>query len=184
MNFTKTLPKLICSFDRENLHYALIGGLAMALHGVQRTTLDADFILLADEIDRADGVLSGLGYSLKFQSENVSHYFSENPELGRVDLLHAFRPATLGMLKRAKRINLTSHCLIPIVNLEDLVGLKVQAAFNDPSRSDSDWSDINQLIRHASQSGWEIDWELIGDYLSLFDLSEKLSELQQLYGKA
>lgn len=184
MNFTLTLPKLIRHFDNEKLNYALIGGLAMAMRGVQRSTLDADFILLAEDLEHANSILCEMGYERKFHSENVSHYLSENPELGRVDLLHAFRSATLGMLKRSQRIKLTDDCLIPVVHLEDLVGLKVQAACNDPRRAQSDWADIHRLILHAGQSGDIVDWELINDYLSLFNQSEKLEQLKQLHGTA
>ena len=184
MNFTLTLPHLVRQFDNEKLNYALIGGLAMAMRGVQRSTLDADFILLAEDLEHADSILLEMGYERKFHSENVSHYLSENPELGRVDLLHAFRSATLGMLNRAERIKLTDDCLIPVVHLEDLVGLKVQAACNDPTRTQSDWADIHRLILHAGQSGQIVDWELINDYLSLFNQSEKLEQLKQLHGTA
>ena len=182
MNFITAVPKLTDAFDREGLRYALIGGLAMALRGVQRTTLDADFILLSDDLDRADGILNSLGYQREFQSENISHYQSKDSDLGRVDLLHAFRSATLGMLDRAERMSFTSTCQIPVVHTEDLIGLKVQAANNDPARFDSDWADIRRLISHCGETSQAIDWELVGDYLALFEQTDRLDELQKLHG--
>lgn len=38
MDFSRALPPLIERFDAAGIHYALIGGLAMAMRGVQRTT--------------------------------------------------------------------------------------------------------------------------------------------------
>lgn len=182
MDFATTLPALIAQFDARHLRYALIGGLAMALRGVQRTTLDADFILLADDLDTCHSILESFGYRRAFHSENVSHYTAAEPAPGRIDLLHAFRPATLGMLDRSERLPLTADCSIPVVHTEDLIGLKVQAACNDPTRADGDWSDIHQLVQHAGRTGQSLDWELLGDYLALFDQSHQLTSLQALHG--
>jgi hypothetical protein len=181
MDFVTILPMLIGRFDDRRIRYALIGGLAMALRGVQRTTIDADFILLSDDLAACDAILDSLGYRRVFRSENVSHYHGINPALGQIDLLHAFRPATLGMLERAQRLPLTPDCSIPVVHLEDLIGLKVQAACNDPSRSIGDWNDIHLLVRHAGLTGQNLDWELLGDYLALFDQSHQLPILQQVH---
>lgn len=183
MNFFEQLPKIVKAFDERDVNYALIGGLAMALRGVQRATLDADFILLSEDLDLVDGILHDMGYRREFQSENVSHYLAADPALGRIDLLHAFRPATLSMLQRADRLTLTSNCEIPVVQTEDIIGLKVQAAVNDPEREISDWSDIMQLVEYSARSGKTLDWELVADYLELFDLGNRMEELKQAYGK-
>lgn len=156
----------------------------MALRGVQRTTLDADFILLADDLENCHKILQSIGYQREFHSENMSHYVATEPDLGRVDLLHAFRPATLGMLERSERLPLMNGCTIPVVHTEDLIGLKVQAACNDASRATGDWSDIHRLTENAGHTNQPLDWELIGDYLDLFEQSHHLLTLQNLYGKA
>ena len=182
MDFASILPALVARFDEHEIRYALIGGLAMALRGVQRTTLDVDFILLSEDLTVCHSVLESLGYQRAYHSDNVSHYSGIQPALGRIDLLHAFRPATLGMLDRAERVPFTDGCSIPVVHLEDLIGLKVQAACNDPSRAASDWSDIHQLARHAGSTGQALDWVLIEDYLALFDQSHQLTTLRQLHG--
>lgn len=183
MNFTETLPKIIEAFDAHGMRYALIGGLAMALRGVQRATLDADFILLSEEIELCDTILGNLGYRREFHSENVSHYISRDTSLGRIDFLHAFRPATLGMLNRAELIPLIKDCKIPVVHTEDLIGLKIQASINDPDRKMGDWNDIYRLIDHSARSGKELDWELMSDYLQIFDLGHKLEEFKKRYGQ-
>lgn len=182
MNFSESLAAVASRFDEAGLRYALIGGLAMAMRGVQRATLDADFILLADDLDAADSALHALGYRRDFRSENVSHYITAECDLVRIDLLHAFRPATLGMLERAERLKFTDQQTLPVVHIEDLIGLKVQATVNDPSRHHRDWGDIHLLLDHASRRSIPLDWELLADYLALFSLQAKLAELQHQYG--
>jgi predicted nucleotidyltransferase len=184
MNFAKVLACIVTDLDAHAVHYALIGGMAMAMRGLQRTTLDLDFILLLNDLAVADEILRRHGFHREFHSENVSHYLGSDPALGRIDLLHAFRSATLGMLERAERLPWPDGVTVPVVHLEDLIGLKIQALVNDPSRERRDWADIFQMLRHAGDSAIAIDWELISDYLSLFDLNDKLEEFSHAYGKA
>ncbi len=182
MDFVARLPALLGRFQNAELRYALIGGLAMAVHGIQRTTLDADFVLLLDDLPHADLILISEGYEKAFQSENVSHYFSPPPHSDRIGLLHAFRPATLDMLKRSKLHPLDATTQVPVVAHEDIIGLKIQALSNDPSRQVSDWSDIQAIVNHTRIHSLPLDWELISDYFQLFDLQDKLQALMNLHG--
>ena len=72
---------------------------------------------------------------------------------------------------------------LPVVQVEDIIGLKVQAAVNDPLRGASDWSDIRVLIETAVHTGQTLDWELLADYLELFELTCELPMLRHWYGQ-
>jgi predicted nucleotidyltransferase len=183
MDFTRVLSRVVSDLDKNGVRYALIGGMAMAMHGLQRTTLDLDFILLLQDLETADRILQSHGYHRDFHSENVSHYLGDNAALGRIDLLHAFRSSTLGMLERAARLPWPDSIAVPVVHLEDLIGLKVQALVNDPSRRERDWADILQMICHARDQSVSVDWELLEDYFGIFDLGDKLTELTALHGQ-
>jgi len=183
MNFAKVLSHVVSDLDAHGVRYALIGGMAMAMHGLQRATLDLDFILLLDDLATADEILRSHGYHREFYSENVSHYLGNTSDLGRIDLLHAFRGPTLGMLDRATRLPWPDSIAVPVVHLEDLIGLKIQALVNDPARQGRDWADILQMVSHSADCSIAIDWELVADYLALFDLGDKLPELTHVYGQ-
>jgi len=43
MNFIKVIEAVTSQLDAADVRYALIGGFAMALRGVQRATVDLDF---------------------------------------------------------------------------------------------------------------------------------------------
>lgn len=184
MDFLQIIRKVCGSLDAAGVRYALIGGFAMALRGVQRATVDLDFILMLQDLDHADRVLRAAGFRREFHSENVSHYLADQPEPGRIDLLHAFRAPSLSMLRRADRIPVADGLDVPVVQAEDIVGLKVQAAVNDPRRADEDWSDIRLLMEAQAALGREPDWELIADYLGIFGLENELPRLEGWYGKA
>jgi predicted nucleotidyltransferase len=184
MDFLFVLGKVCRSLDSAGVRYALIGGFAMALRGVQRATVDLDFMLMLEDLEHADAVLRSVGYRREYHSENVSHYVSDAAPLGRIDLLHAFRGRSVGMLARAERIAVADGLDLPVVQVEDIIGLKVQAACNDETRADSDWTDIRSLVETQARLGQRLDWELIGDYLGLFQRDHKLTIIEDWYGKA
>jgi predicted nucleotidyltransferase len=184
MNFEVVIRQVVGSLEAQGIRYALIGGFAMALRGIQRATMDLDFILMLEDMERADVMLTGCGYKRIFKSENVSHYTAEDGALGRIDILHAFRGPTLGMIKRADNISVFDDLSIKVVQVEDIVGLKIQAAVNDTLRARGDWADIHMMIRAAGETGAPLDWCLITEYLEIFTLESKLVELKETYAAA
>ena len=183
MDFLQVIRRVGQALDAAEVRYALIGGFAMALRGVQRATVDLDFILMLDDLECADRILRHAGYRREFHSENVSHYVAEQPELGRIDLLHAFRGPTLSMLRRAEPIAVAEGLALPVVQVEDIIGLKIQAAVNDPERAAADWTDIRLLVETQARLGRTLDWELVADYLGIFGLDAELPRIESWYGK-
>ncbi|MBL9218341.1 MAG: nucleotidyltransferase [Opitutaceae bacterium] len=182
MNFELVIRRVVEAMEAEGIRYALIGGFAMALRGVQRATMDLDFILMLEDMRRADAILRGLGYECLHQSPNVSQYQAADGEWGRIDILHAFRGPTLGMLKRAELLPVLPGLKIRVVQQEDIIGLKVQASVNNPARETRDWADIRMILEASREQGQTVDWELIADYLRLFHLEARLPELKKYHG--
>lgn len=184
MNLLPAISVLVAGLDEAGVRYALIGGLAVALRGVQRTTFDLDFLLMLSDLEAAHRVLEKEGYRRVFQSKDVSHYEKPGAMLDRVDILHAFRGPSLGMLDRAERLPLAGACTIPVLQVEDIIGLKIQASVNNPARVLGDWNDIHRLVRHAAEESLPLRWDLIADYLAIFRLDAKMTELRSLYDEA
>jgi uncharacterized nucleotidyltransferase DUF6036 len=59
------LRRLIDELDTNEIEYALCGGLAMAIHGRPRTTVDIDILILADSLDRVMQIAEDLGYTIR-----------------------------------------------------------------------------------------------------------------------
>ncbi len=184
MDFAQVIAALSSRLDAARVRYALIGGFAMALRGVQRATMDLDFILMLDDLKVAHDILIKLGYRREFHSENVSHYLNPDEVWGRIDILHAFRGPSLGMLRRAERLPVGADLTLPVVTIEDVIGLKIQALANDSTRALADWHDIGLLLSAAGERGLALDWELMEDYLRLFHFEDKLPELKSIHGTA
>jgi len=182
MNFDLVIRRVVGALEAADIHYALIGGFAMALRGVQRATMDLDFILMLEDMAKADEILRTAGYERIFHSSNVSQYQSPDRDWGRIDILHAFRGPTLGMLKRAEALTVLDDLTIRVVQLEDIIGLKVQAVVNNPARETRDWVDIRMILEAAKEQGTAIDWTLVTDYLKIFGLEARLAELKGYHG--
>lgn len=179
MNFTRISEKLVKAFEKEGVRYALIGGLALGLHGVHRATVDIDFLVHRDDMDKVGGIMSALGYERHFRSDNVSQYASPLSAFGEVDFLHAFREASVGMLERAEEKETFGGALkVRTVGTEDLIGLKVQAMANDERRREGDLADIEALL---DLHGKVADWERIRGYFDLFEMEDVFARLEGKY---
>ena len=56
---------IIKTLERHNLEYAVCGGLAVALHGLQRATMDIDLLILASSLEAISQAVAKLGYDIK-----------------------------------------------------------------------------------------------------------------------
>ena len=91
MDFKSVLSLLLKKFSEENINYALMGGFALGLWGVGKTTVDIDFLVRREDMNGIDSIMHDVGYECKYSSENVSQYVSPLKVFGEVDFLHAFR---------------------------------------------------------------------------------------------
>lgn len=181
MDFVRVLKDVVGAMETAGLRYALIGGFAMSLRGAQRATADLDFILALEDLEATDALLARYSYRCVFRSENVSHYESADSTWGRIDILHAFRSPSLGMLQRAAPVEIEPGFCIRVAQSEDIIGLKVQAMANNRARTESDWHDIRLLVRAAREQGSALDWELVRDYLALFGMDNRLADLTSVF---
>lgn len=171
MDFKVVLETLTNEFARYGIGYALIGGLAFNLWGVHRSTVDVDFLVLRDDIERVAAIMGKYDYECRYKSENVSQYVSPLRVFGEVDFLHAFRDATVAMLKRTTvKAAFSGQLNINVLGPEDLIGLKLQAMKNDPERRPIDSSDIRALIRLHGNS---VDAKSIIKYFELFGMDSR-----------
>lgn len=182
MDFRAVTRKLIAEFAQQGVAYGLIGGYAVGLWGVPRGTVDMDFLVRLDDMDKVQKIMEEIGYEVRFRSENVTQYQSGLGLFGEIDYLHAFREASLHMLQRAVTKSLFQDGVsIKVLIPEDLIGLKVQAFSNDGTREAIDMYDIETLMKIHHRS---LDWELVGQYFELFDSTPLFLELKGKYHAA
>lgn len=147
---------------------ALIGGVALAAHQVVRATRDVDFLVDIDDAERIHAALTTLGYQCRHRSEDAANYVRGDEGL---DLIYAHRPKSRQLLAESTERE-TALGRLRVVSAEGLIGLKLQALVNNPSRK-SDRDDILALLR---THGGTLDMDEVRSYFVLFDREELLNE--------
>jgi len=59
------LDQLVSTLDENEIEYAVCGGLAMAIHGFARATMDIDILITADSLEKAYKVGAEKGYDIR-----------------------------------------------------------------------------------------------------------------------
>lgn len=62
LDIYEELLELISELERENISYALCGGLALAVYDVIRATVDIDLLILTQDLDKALATAQKLGF--------------------------------------------------------------------------------------------------------------------------
>ncbi|MFO7754138.1 MAG: hypothetical protein R6V41_13550 [Desulfobacteraceae bacterium] len=175
MNFKQTFEMLVDSFEKEKLPYALIGGFALEAAGVVRATMDLDLLVLSRNRDSIKAIMLSNGYTILHESKEVINFIGDDVNPGRVDFLLAHRKYALSMLKRAqKKLVFGGRTQTFVVAPEDLIGLKVQAAANDPDRFEREMVDIRMILNNCPDP---LDYNRIEEYFDLFDMLEEYEKL-------
>lgn len=152
-----------------NIDYAVIGGIAVNLHGVVRATANIDVLLRAEDADAAHHVFVEHGYAPIDRREDIASYVRDGE---RLDVLFARRPISRELLARSTEYDMGALRLRAI-SVEGLIGLKVQALSDDPRRL----KDLNDLVELFKAHRGRLDLDEVRAYFRLFDRERLLDDL-------
>jgi hypothetical protein len=126
------LTQLIAALNGRDVQYALVGGLAMAVWGFPRATVDIDLLVPADALAATQAIGEALGYTIKalpmsfYSGAVVIHRQSKpDPEGGDVLMLDLLlvTSAIEDVWNRRERVDWAGGS-ISVVSREGLVKLK------------------------------------------------------------
>ena len=96
-DITDELRVLVAVLEKQEIDYALCGGMAMAVHGRLRMTIDIDLLILAASLDDVLAIAKSLDYNVRgkdlsfadgaIEIRRVSKIDPDDGELLSVDLL-------------------------------------------------------------------------------------------------
>lgn len=168
VRFRQELKYIQQAFKKERVPYGLIGGLAVGFFAVPRATRDIDLLLRKEDLPRVDRLLLRFGYRLQSRNQEFSRYVNAHRERVDVDVQHAFRSESRSILRRARMHDIAGTELsLRIVQPEDLIGLKVQAAASNRDRRLGDLTDIQNV---AAARGRALNWRRAMKYFRLFGM--------------
>lgn len=172
--FVRAITLVLAVARRQRFRVALIGGFALPFHGVQRATGDVDFLVEATGSKPLHDALLAAGARCLHRSADAANYEPGTSELAPIDLVYARRERALDMLRRARSSPLRGARLrVPVVDAEGLIGLKLQALANAPSRA-QDVADIRALFEANPRS---LNADVLRDYYRLFGRERDLDRL-------
>lgn len=148
---------------------ALIGALALAAHGVVRTTDDVDLLVDSDDEPLVHAALRTLGYACTRHSSEAGSFRRGEDS---VHLMHAHRPLARRLLAEAE-LRQTPVGPCRVISAEGLIACKLQGWVNNPARQ-PDIDDIRSLL--VVKAG-QLDMAEVRGYFELFDMEPFLEAL-------
>jgi hypothetical protein len=140
------LQRIVQRLDRLNVPYALVGGMALFLHGYRRTTDDVDILVTAEGLALIHEKLEGLGYVPLFEG---SKQLRDAENGVRIEFLVTGKYPGDGNEKPVSFPDPAAVSVvidgIKVLNLPTLVQLKLASA-TAPGRR-KDLGDVQELIR-------------------------------------
>jgi hypothetical protein len=163
------------------IDYAIIGGMALALHGFIRPTEDVDLLMTPQGLEKFHAELVGRGYVPLFPGAR-KHF--RNSETGvKVEVITTGEYPGDGKPKpiafpepRNVAINLADY---RVVRLESLIELKLASGLTAEHRKLRDLADVQQLIEILnlpSDLSNRLDASVRDEYLRLWWLAQKARE--------
>jgi len=146
MDFTRALALVNGFTAAAGIRTALIGGLAMAAHGLPRTTFDLDMAVDGDRQDELIAFLETEGYRTLHRSAGYSNHLHREAALGRIDLVYLRGATRDAVLAAVRTLPGPAGTQIAVAAPEHLAAMKVLAMKNDPSRTFTELADIRFLL--------------------------------------
>lgn len=85
LDILEELRSLVAALDEHEVEYALCGGMAMAVYGRARTTIDIDLLILSDSLDEVYALAQSLGYNIRGKEMSFADGAIEIRRVSKID---------------------------------------------------------------------------------------------------
>lgn len=173
-----TLRNIARRLSREGIDYVVIGGMALALHGLVRPTQDVDLLMTGEGLKKFHEELTGRGYVPLFSG--ARKHFRDTETGVKVEIITSGEYPGDGKPKpvvfptpRDVAVAVGEFC---VVRLESLIELKLASGLSAKHRELRDLADVQQLIETLNlpqDFGARLDISVRGEYLRLWQLAQE-----------
>ncbi len=80
------LRAVVAKLDESKIDYALCGGMAMGVHGLARTTIDIDLLILSESLEAVIAVAQNLGYNIRGKELSFANGSIEIRRISKIDI--------------------------------------------------------------------------------------------------
>jgi Uncharacterised nucleotidyltransferase len=168
----ETLQRLAQKLPNAGIDYALIGGMALAIHGYVRLTQDVDLLMNEAGLAQFQKMLVGRGYIAAFPG--ARKMFLDTVTGVKVEIITTGEFPGDGKPKSVQFPDPTAISIeldgMKVTRLETLIELKLASGLTAPDRL-KDLADVQELIRMLNlpeQLGLQIDSSVRDEYVRLW----------------
>lgn len=177
----QTLRSLVERLDAEGIPYAILGGMALNLHGFIRETVDVDVLMTRESLERFHERLVGRGYVPAFSGARKS--FRDVETKVRIDVITAGDFPGDGLPKEIAFPE-PSHVAIyfggiSVISLEGLLELKLASGLSAEHRRHIDLADVQRAIETLKlprELGEKLHPSVRAEYGRLWALAQRAGE--------
>ncbi len=146
MDFADALQRVSNYLASVDAKCAVVGGLALAVHGAGRLTDDVDIATESWVQVSLVEHLESLGYETLHRSEGYSNHAHEDSARGRINVVYLNPPTARDLFGESITSEIFPGVVVQVPRPEHLVAMKVLAAKNDPGRRLREMADIAALL--------------------------------------
>jgi hypothetical protein len=146
MRFTEVLTTFAEFLEREQIPWAIAGGLAVGAWGYQRATSDVDLVISSAGRDKVIAFAVSLGYETTYTSGKLSHHDHPTEDFGHVDLFYVDGLTAEKMFATATKRVVVGTVAAPVISAEHIAMMKAAAIKDNPARSYGDAADVEYLL--------------------------------------
>jgi hypothetical protein len=175
----ETLQRLAQKLPNAGIDYALIGGMALAIHGYVRLTQDVDLLMNEAGLEQFQKMLVGRGYIAAFPG--ARKMFLDTITGVKVAIITTGEFPGDGKPKSVQFPEPTAISIeldgMKVTRLETLIELKLASGLTAPDRL-KDLADVQELIRTLNLSpdlASKIDVSVRGEYLRLWQTVQPIA---------
>jgi Uncharacterised nucleotidyltransferase len=169
----ETLQRLASNLPNVGIDYALIGGMALAVHGYVRLTQDVDLLMSEAGLEQFQRMLVGRGYIAAFPG--ARKMFRDTVTGVKVEIITTGEFPGDGKPKAVQFPDPVAVSIeldgLRVTRLETLIELKLASGLTAPDRL-KDLADVQELIRVLNlpqQLAEQIDLSVRDEYLRLWE---------------
>lgn len=145
--FAETYRTCVDAADKAGLVFLLIGGHAVNARGYQRTTIDIDFLVPAEDLESWKSMLSDFGFAAVHETEAFAQFDAANQEALRIDLMLVDRSTFAKLLAGSEAFDYGGRS-VRVVGVLHLIALKLHACRTwERAVQGKDYFDILNLVR-------------------------------------
>lgn len=149
MDFVGVLDRVDAFLTERGWRFALVGGVALAVYGNPRLTLDLDIATEGDAQEALVTWMETAGYATLYRSSGFSNHRHASPEWGRVDFVYLRGETASRLFAGVEVVPGPGGRPVPVPRREHLIAMKVQAMKNDPTRTLQEMADVGYLLTLA-----------------------------------